>query len=64
MDTGHETLPSGRKEYFLVAVDSLTKWAEVRAVASETGAVANFLREEIIIRQGCPEWLLTDNGSP
>ena len=65
MDTGHVTLPSGRKEYFLVAVDSFTKWAEVRAVTSETGAaVAKFLREEIIERHGCPERLLTDNGSP
>ena len=65
MDTGHVTLPSGRKEYFLVAVNSFTKWVEVRAVSSETGAaVALFLREEVIERHGCPERLLSDNGSP
>lgn len=29
IDTGHITILSGRKEYFLVAVDSFTKWVEV-----------------------------------
>ena len=36
MDMGHVVLPSGRREYFLVAVDYFTKWVEVKAVAAET----------------------------
>lgn len=59
MNTGHISIPSGRKEHFLLAVESFTKWEEIRAVSSETGeAVAKSLREEIIERHGFQERLL------
>lgn len=56
IDTRHVTLPSGRNKYFLMAVNSFTKWAELCAVGSETGiTIAQFLREEVIKRHVCPE---------
>lgn len=37
------TLPSRRKEYFLVAVEFFKKWAKVQAVSSKTGAAVAIL---------------------
>ena len=63
MDTAFVTLPSGRTEYFIVAVDYFTKWVEVQSVKRDTAhAAASMLRHSIIFRHGCPEKLLTDNG--
>ena len=63
LDTGHVTLESGRREYFVLAIDHFTKWVEVQALTKETGtSLANFLRHAIIFRHGCPEKILTDNG--
>ena len=48
-----------------MAVDFFTKWIEVKAVAHETGLkVAQFIEEDIIMRHGCPELLLSDQGPP
>ena len=64
-DTGHITLPSGRREYFLVAVDLFTKWIEVQAVKHETGVqVAHFIEHCVFMRHGCPEQIISDQGPP
>ncbi|KAJ9088193.1 Ectonucleotide pyrophosphatase/phosphodiesterase member 7 [Entomophthora muscae] len=37
LDTGHVTMASGQKEYFLVAVDLFTKGIKVKAVQRKNG---------------------------
>lgn len=50
--------------YFVVAIEYLTKWAEAKAVKTNTAAnVVTFLFENIISRFGCPEILLSDRGT-
>ena len=49
--------------YIAVAVDYLTKWAEVRAIPDKKSmTVAQFFEEDIIARHGCPRIVLSDNG--
>ena len=63
LDTGYITLPSGQKEYFIVAVDFFTKWIEVKTVTHETELqVAQFIEEDVIMRHRCPEMILLDQG--
>lgn len=65
LDTGHVTMPSGKKEYFLVAVDLFTKWIEVKAVQKENGyQIATFIEECLVMRHGCPELIISDQGPP
>lgn len=53
IDTGHITLPSCKKDYFLVAGDTFTKWAEARKVTFKTGvAIANFLKGRLLRATG------------
>lgn len=62
LDTGHVTLNSGQREYFMVAIDHFTKWFNVQALIKETGNVlALFLRHAISFQHKCPEKLLTKN---
>ncbi|KAG2190788.1 hypothetical protein INT47_000170 [Mucor saturninus] len=50
--------------WILVAVDYATNWPIARAVPAATGeAIANFLYEEIVMRFGCPNEILTDRGA-
>ena len=49
--------------YIVVATEYLTKWAEARAVRTDTVAhAASFLLENIISRFGCPKILVSDRG--
>ena len=51
-------------EYILVATDYFTKWAEAKALRSNTAAeVARFLYENIMTRFGCPVELVSDQGT-
>ncbi|GAO49753.1 hypothetical protein G7K_3895-t1 [Saitoella complicata NRRL Y-17804] len=55
--------PEGYK-YVLIAVESLTRWAEVRAVkTADAATTAEFFYEEIIARYGVPLSIQSDNGS-
>jgi hypothetical protein len=52
------------KKYIVVAMDYLTKWPEARAIPDATAAsVASFFYEDIICRHGCPQEIISDNGS-
>ena len=49
--------------YIVVATEYLTKWAEAKAVKTNTAAhVATFMYENIISRFGCPKILISDRG--
>src|SRR5579883_2579361 len=51
-------------QYIVTAMDYLTKWPEARAIPDATAkSVASFLYEDIICRHGCPQELVSDNGS-
>ena len=51
-------------QYIVTAMDYLTKWPEARAIPDATAkSVADFLYEDIICRHGCPQELVSDNGS-
>jgi hypothetical protein len=47
----------------IVAVDYLTKWAETKALRSATARdAAEFFVEDIVLRHGAPESVVTDCG--
>lgn len=47
----------------LVMQDRCTKWMELRPLRTGTGtAIVNALREQVVMRYGCPRTLVTDNG--
>ena len=49
----------------LVAMEYFTKWAEAVSLRKATrGAVANFIKENIIVRFGVPHRIISDNGTP
>ena len=48
----------------VVATEYLTKWAEAKAVKTDTAIhAATFMYENIISRFGCPKILVSDRGS-
>lgn len=50
-------------KYILIGVDYLTKYIFMKAVPKKSAEqVANFIYEKIILEQGCPAIILTDNG--
>ena len=50
--------------YIVVATEYLTKWAEAKAVKTDTAVhAATFMYENIISRFGCPKILVSDRGS-
>lgn len=50
--------------YIVVATEYLTKWAEAKAVRTDTSPnAAIFLYENIISRFGCPKILVSDRGT-
>ena len=56
------TVSNGHR-YLVSARDSLSRWAEGRALRADNGeTLGRFLLEEIICRWGCPKWLVTDNA--
>ena len=61
-----EVHPHSSKDmaYIVVATEYLTKWAEAKAVKTNTAAhAAAFMYENIISRFGCPKILVSDRGT-
>ena len=51
--------------WILVATEYFTKWVEVVPLCKATrGVVANFIKENIIVRFGVPHRIINDNGTP
>ena len=54
---------SGGHSWILVATDYFTKWVEAIPVRKSTSrVVTDFILNNIIIRFGCPEKIVTDNA--
>ena len=48
-----------------MATEYFTKWVEAIPLCKATrGAVANFIKENIIVRFGMPHRIISDNGTP
>ena len=48
-----------------MATEYFTKWAEAVPLRKTTGkVVANFIKENIIVRFGVPHRIISDNGTP
>ena len=48
-----------------MATEYFTKWVEAVPLRKATeGAVANFIKENIIVRFGVPHRIISDNGTP
>ena len=57
--------PSHGYIWILVATEYFTKWAEAVPLCKATGgAVANFIKENIIVRFGVPHIIISNNGTP
>ena len=52
-----------KKEMMIVATDYFTKWIEAEALSTKEADVERFIWRNIICRFGCPQSLVTDNGS-
>ena len=50
--------------WILVAMKYFTKWVEVIPLYKAIRAVANFIKENIIIRLEVPHRIINDNGTP
>lgn len=51
-------------QYAIVLSDYLTRWVEVCPLPAATAShVADFLYSHVILRHGCPERVLSDNGT-
>ena len=56
--------PSCGYIWILVVTKYFTKWAEAVSLRKATGgAVANFIKENIIMRFGVPHRIISDNGT-
>lgn len=50
--------------FLLVAVDVFSKFVELKAVRdSTTPAIIKFLSKQVVLRHGCPQIIISDNGN-
>ena len=54
----------GERKYLVVAREDVSGWPEARAIRkSNAQTVANFLKEDVFARHGCPPTIIVDGGS-
>ena len=57
--------PSREYIWIVVATEYFTKWAKAVPLCKATGgAMANFIKENIIVRFGVPHKIISGNGTP
>lgn len=55
---------SNNNKYLLVAIDVFSKYTEMKAVReANASAIIKFLKQNVIFRHGCPEIVISDNGT-
>ena len=65
LDTAHFTTPLGNKKYIVVAIDHYTRWIKATIVTMETSqSIMSFIKQDILMRHGCPKQTQTDGGKP
>ncbi len=53
-----------QNQYILTCVDALTGWVEFKATPTKTAQeMARFLTDQVILRHGTPQIIVTDNGT-
>lgn len=56
-------LSTRSNQYLLVAIDLFSKFTILRAVRNATATIiCDFIENDVILRYGCPEIIVTDNG--
>ena len=61
LDTTHVTMPSGNKNYIVVAIDHFTQWIEVEILTNEKSqSLMNLVERNILMRHRCLSGIQTD----
>ena len=64
VDVVHMPIGVGERKYLVVAREDVSGWPEARAIRKANGqTVANFLKEDVFARHGCPTSIIVDGGS-
>ena len=64
VDVVHMPNGVGERTYLVVARKDVSGWPEARAIRKANAqTVANFLKEDVFARHGCPTSIIVDRGS-
>ena len=64
VDVVHIQKGVGEHKYLVVAREDVSRWPEARVIRkAKAQTVANFLKEDVFVRHGCPTSIVVDGGS-